>query len=268
MVQAIVQGAAGKMGRRLVAVLHEAGGFTLKGALERPGADAIGKDAGELAGIGPVGVSITEQLESLIAGAQVIFDFSSPPSAMAALRVAAERSVAMVIGTTGFSPEQDKEVESLAHRTRVVKSPNMSLGVNVLYRILEKAVASLGEGYDVEIVEMHHRLKKDAPSGTALHLAQVVAGALKRPWPGTGIFGRRGITGERTSQEIGVHAVRGGDVVGEHLVVLAGPGERLELVHRAHSRDTFAWGAVRAALWLLSKPPGLYDMEDVLGLKP
>lgn len=265
--QAIVQGAAGKMGRRLVAVLHEAAGFTLKGAVERPGVEAIGKDAGELAGIGPLGVFITDRLDSVIAGAQVIFDFSSPQSAMAALRAAAERDVAMVIGTTGFSPEQDKEIESLASRARLVKSPNMSLGVNVLYRLLEEAVASLGEGYDVEIVEIHHRLKKDAPSGTALRLAQVVAGALQRPWPGSGIFGRRGITGERTSAEIGVHAVRAGDVVGEHLVVLAGPGERLEMVHRAHSRDTFAWGALRAAQWVVGQPPGIYDMQDVLGLK-
>lgn len=267
MVQAIVHGAAGKMGRRVVAVLREDGGFVLQGAVDCPGTEAIGRDAGELAGIGLLGVPVVDRVEAVLAGAQVIFDFSSPAAALTCLRLAAEQEVAMVIGTTGFTPEQEREVASLAARTRVVKSPNMGLGINVLYRLLREAVSSLGEGYDVEIVETHHRLKKDAPSGTALRLAEVAAQALERPWPGSGVFGRRGTPGERTREEIGVHAVRGGDVVGEHTVILAGPGERLELVHRAHSRDTFAWGAVRAARWVLTRPRGLYDMQDVIGLK-
>jgi 4-hydroxy-tetrahydrodipicolinate reductase len=197
----------------------------------------------------------------------VLIEFTHPEPTIKHLKEAAAAGKAMVIGTTGLSPQQVEELKGLAARTRVVFAPNMSVGVNLMFKVVEQIAQVLSEGYDVEIVEAHHRMKKDAPSGTALKLAQIIALALGRDLDKVGVYGRQGITGERTKEEIGIMTVRAGDIVGEHNVTFCGIGERLEVIHRAHNRDNFARGAVRAAQWIVAQPPGLYDMQDVLGLK-
>jgi 4-hydroxy-tetrahydrodipicolinate reductase len=197
----------------------------------------------------------------------VLVEFTHPEPTIKHLKEAAAAGKAMVIGTTGLSPQQVEELKGLATKTRVVFAPNMSVGVNLMFKVVEQIAQVLSEGYDVEIVEAHHRLKKDAPSGTALKLAQIIAQALGRDLEKVGVYGRQGITGERTKEEIGIMTVRAGDIVGEHTVTFCGIGERLEVIHRAHNRDNFARGAVRAAQWIVAQPPGLYDMQDVLGLK-
>jgi 4-hydroxy-tetrahydrodipicolinate reductase len=197
----------------------------------------------------------------------VLIEFTHPEPTLANLKGAAAEGKAVVIGTTGLNPQQVGELKGMAQKTRVVFAPNMSVGVNLMFKVVENIAKVLTEGYDVEIVEAHHRLKKDAPSGTALKLAQIIAQALGRDLEKVGVYGRKGITGERTKDEIGIMTVRAGDIVGEHTVTFCGIGERLEVIHRAHNRDNFARGAVRAAQWIVNQPPGLYDMQDVLGLK-
>ncbi|MFQ5658578.1 MAG: 4-hydroxy-tetrahydrodipicolinate reductase [Candidatus Methylomirabilales bacterium] len=267
MIRAVVTGAAGRMGGRILALAKEAADFQIVGATERPGHPAIGRDAGEVAGIGGLGAKVSDSLPQIISGADVVIDFTAPDASIAHLRAASDVGVAIVVGTTGLSKEQLQEARNLATKMSCVISPNMSVGVNVLFRVLKDVARYLGDGYDVEIVEAHHKFKKDAPSGTALKMAQVVADAQGWDLEQVGIYGRKGIVGERPNTQIGVHTVRAGDIVGEHTVVFGGMGERIEIVHRAHSRDNFARGALRAARFVVQAPKGLYDVADVLGLK-
>jgi 4-hydroxy-tetrahydrodipicolinate reductase len=266
-IRAVVCGAAGRMGGRIIALMREAGDFALAGAVERADHPALGRDAGEVAGIGKAGVPIGPDLAQVARSGQVGFDFTAPEAAIANIAKAADAGLAMVVGTTGMTPEALARARDLARRIPLLVAPNMSVGVNVMYTLLAQAAAKLGDEYDVEVSEIHHHFKADAPSGTAVKMAQVIAGALGRDLDQVGVFGRKGMVGERKPQEIGVHALRGGDIAGEHTVIFAGMGERVEITHRAHSRDNFARGALRAARWLAGKPAGLYDMGDALGLK-
>lgn len=267
MIDVVVAGAAGRMGSRIVALLRETEGFRLAAALERPGHPALARDAGELAGVGASGVPVTDDATAALAEGRVLVEFTTPEASLEHLRLAATQGARAVIGTTGFTKAQLAEIEALARRVPVLLSPNMSVGVNLAFRLLAQMASVLGDDYDVEITEIHHRGKKDAPSGTALRMAEVIAQALGRDLAKVGVYGRQGMTGERTPSEIGVQALRAGDVVGEHTVVFGGLGERLELTHRAHSRDTFARGALRAVRFIAAAGPGLYSMQDVLGLK-
>ncbi len=267
MVKAIVSGAAGRMGGRIIHMIEAAEGIELAGALERPDHPVVGKEVGEVVGLPAKGIPVAGTLAEVLPKGDVLLEFTHPGPSLAHLREALAMGKAMVIGTTGFSPEQMAEIRELAPRGRVVLAPNMSVGVNLMFKVVEDVARVLTDGYDVEIVEAHHRLKKDAPSGTALKLAQVIAQALGRNLEEVGVYARQGLIGERRKEEIGIQTVRAGDIVGEHTVIFGGVGERLEIIHRAHSRDNFARGAVRAALWVVQQPPGLYDMQDLLGLK-
>ncbi len=267
MVRAIVSGAAGRMGGRIIHMLADAQDIELAGALEQPGNPQVGKDVGEVVGLPKTGIMVSGSLAEVLPHGDVLIEFTQPEPTLEHLKEAAAVGLAMVIGTTGLSPQQVGELKGLAGKTRVVFAPNMSVGVNLMFKVVEDIARVLNDGYDVEIVEAHHRLKKDAPSGTALKLAQVIARALGRDLDKVGVYGRKGITGERPKDEIGIMTVRAGDIVGEHTVTFCGIGERLEIIHRAHNRDNFARGAVRAAQWVVDQPAGLYDMQDVLGLK-
>lgn len=267
MANVVVAGAAGRMGTRVVACLDESPDLRLVGALEAAGHAALGRDAGEVAGVGARGVAVSADAEAAITAGRILVEFSVPEASLAHLRLAAERGARAVIGTTGFSAAQRDEVASLARRTAIVLSPNMSVAVNLAFAVLATMARALGDEYDVEISEIHHRFKRDAPSGTALRMAEVVAEALGRDLDQVAVYGRQGQPGERTRREIGVMSLRSGDVVGEHTVSFGTLGERLELTHRAHSRDTFARGALRAVRWIAGQPPGLYSMQDVLGLR-
>ncbi len=267
MTKTVVVGAAGRMGARLVALVHAVPEMALVGALEGKGHPAIGRDAGEQAGCGRLNVPISDDLSAVLDGCDVVIDFSAPVSTLRNLRAIVDRRRAVVVGTTGFSPEELADFKDLACQVPSVFSPNMSVGVNVLFKVLGDVARALGEDYDIEVIEAHHRLKKDAPSGTALKIAEVLATAMKRDLGQVGVYARKGLIGERTRTEIGIQTLRGGDIVGDHTVLFAGAGERVEVTHRAHSRDAFAGGAVRAAQWVIRQPPGLYDMQDVLGLR-
>lgn len=267
MLKALVTGAGGKMGGRIISLIHAAVGIELAGAVERSGHPAVGKDAGENLGLGPIGVAITDDFQACISWADVVIDFTSHEVSMHNLEIASASGRAMVIGSTGFTTEALKKAAEFARHVPCVLSPNMSVGVNVLFKVLASVATILGDDYDVEILEAHHHLKKDAPSGTAMKMADVVAAALGRDLDKVGVFSRHGIIGERTKSEIGLQTLRAGDIVGDHTVMFAGSGERLEFIHRAHSRDNFAQGAIRAAKWVVGKQPGLYDMQDVLGLR-
>jgi 4-hydroxy-tetrahydrodipicolinate reductase len=266
MVELVVAGAAGRMGGRLVALARAAGDLRVVGAFERAGHPAVGRDAGEIAGGGAVGVPIVADPAPLLTRGRVLLEFTAPEPTLDHLRIAARQGAAAVIGTTGIGAGQMEEIRRLAQATPVLYSPNMSVGVNLALRVLALMARALGDDYDVEITEIHHRMKRDAPSGTAARMAEVIAGALGRDLGTAGVYGRHGMVGERGDKEIGVHALRGGDVVGEHTVVFATTGERLELTHRAHSRDTFAQGALRAARFVAAARPGLYSMSDVLAV--
>jgi 4-hydroxy-tetrahydrodipicolinate reductase len=262
-----VPGAAGKMGRMIIKVIAETAGCELVAAVERPQSPQLGQDAGVLAGLPPSGLLVKKELDEALDRAEVVIDFTAPAATAWTVTRAAEREVAMVIGTTGLGDSELKAIQKASERIPIVLSANMSLGVNVLFGLLSQAARALGPAYDVEIVELHHRLKKDAPSGTALSMAHVLADALGRDLGKVARYGREGDVGARKPEEIAVLAVRGGDIVGEHTAYFCGLGERLELTHRASSRETFARGAVRAAEWLRDRDPGLYDMQDVLGLR-
>jgi 4-hydroxy-tetrahydrodipicolinate reductase len=251
----------------LVKVIAESPGVELVAAIERPGSPHLGQDSGLLAGMPPSGLVIQSQLDQALDHAEVIIDFTAPVATAWTVTRAAEREVAMVIGTTGLGEAERRAIEKAAERIPIVLSANMSLGVNVLFGLLAQAARALGSEYDVEIVELHHRQKRDAPSGTALAMAEILAQALGRDLNQVARYGRNGQIGTRTPEEIGVLALRGGDIVGEHTAYFCGLGERLEITHRAASRETFARGAVRAAEWLRERDPGLYDMQDVLGLR-
>jgi 4-hydroxy-tetrahydrodipicolinate reductase len=254
------------MGNRIVACLAGLPDLRLVAALEAPGHAAIGRDAGELAGIGKAGVSVGADAAAAIARDRVLIEFSVPEASLAHLELVAQNGARAVIGTTGFSAAQRAEIGELAKRAAIVLSPNMSVATNVAFKLLATMAKALGDDYDIEITEIHHRFKKDAPSGTALRMAEVVAEALGRDLDQVAVYGRQGLPGERTRPEIGILSLRSGDVVGEHTVSFGTLGERLELVHRAHNRDTYARGALRAARFIAARPPGLYSMADVLGL--
>ena len=267
MIRVVVTGVAGRMGREIARMVCAAEGLSLSGAVEQPG-PAVGQDVGLVAGLGaPIGVQVQDGLAAALAGADVVIDFTVPEASAAHAGLCAERGVAMVIGSTGFTAEARAQVEAAARRIPLLLSPNMSVGVNVLFELVRQAARTLGGDYDVEIVELHHKHKRDAPSGTAVRLGEVAAEALGRKPAEALCFARQGITGERPPWQIGVQALRGGDVVGEHTVMFCGEGERIELTHRATSRSQFAAGAVRAAAWLAGKPAGRYEMADVLGLR-
>jgi 4-hydroxy-tetrahydrodipicolinate reductase len=263
----IVCGVAGRMGGAVVRALQQSADYRLVGAIDRPESPRIGKDAGEISAAGHLAVSIGDDLDTALRPNSVIVDFTNPEASLGFLRIAAKKRVAMLIATTGFNAKQQSEIKRLARATPTLLAANTSLGVNVLVALLGQAAKMLGDDYDVEIVEAHHRFKKDAPSGTALALGLAVANALGRDLDKVALSGRKGIVGERGKKEIAVLSVRAGDIVGEHTVIFGGIGERLEFIHRAHSRDTFARGALRAATWLANKKPGLYSMQDLLDVK-
>ncbi len=267
MTSIIVTGAAGRMGGRIIALSKEYPELRLAGALERKGSEAVGKDIGPLTGIGESSVKVSDSLEAIIDKADVVIDFTAPSAALQNLEIVSRHSKAMVIGTTGFSKDEIDTIRRFAGKIPVVLAPNMSVGVNLLFKVLQDVARVLGDDYDIEIIEAHHRLKKDAPSGTALKMAQVIAEAVNRNLEEVGVYARKGIIGERSRKEIGIQTVRAGDIVGEHTVLFGGLGERIEITHKASSRDTFARGALKAALWIAARKPGLYDMQDVLGLK-
>ena len=262
----VVAGAGGRMGRALVRAIAETDGVVLAGAIEAPGADSIGRDAGELAGLGPNGVAVTTDIGSLVAAADGFLDFTIPAATLALAAQVATHGLVHIIGTTGLTAEDEKIVAAAARTARIVKSGNMSLGVNLLAALVKRVAQSLDEGFDIEILEMHHRAKIDAPSGTALMLGEAAASGRKIALDEHAVRGRDGITGARKSGDIGFAALRGGSVTGDHSVIFAGPMERIELTHRAEDRTMFALGAVKAALWARGKKPGLYSMADVLGL--
>jgi len=262
----IICGAAGRMGRTLLALVAQHPDATVHGAVEAPGHASIGQDAGEQAGVGHLGVAIVSDFEAVVTPEAVTLDFTTPAATLEHLRAAVAKKGPMVIGTTGFEGAEQRELDALAAQTRTVIAANMSVGVNVLLRLVDLAARALGDAFDPEILELHHRMKVDAPSGTALALARAVAAALGRDLQTEARYGRHGIVGRRTEREIGIVALRGGDAVGDHTVFFTGMGERLELTHRAQSRDCLARGAIRAALWLVKQPASRYSMADVLGL--
>ncbi len=267
MIKIAVTGAAGRMGGKIITAVKETEGLVLGGAVERPGHGLIGQDAGSAAGCGAAGVKIADTLETALAGAEVLIDFTFPEVTLKNLEVCARLGKSVVIGSTGFTPAQRAEVAKFAEQIPVVLAPNMSVGVNLCFKILKDVAAILGNDFDMEIVELHHNKKKDSPSGTAVRMGEIIAEAVGRDYSKVANYHRQGMCGERTKEEIGMQTVRGGDIVGEHTVYFIGMGERIEISHRALSRDMFARGAVRAARWLGDKPAGLYDMQDVLGLK-
>lgn len=262
----VVCGAAGRMGKTLVTLITQTEGAQLVGAVEAAGNPTLGKDAGDVAGVGTLGVTITADFAALATPDVVTLDFTNAAAALEHLRAAVQQHSPIVIGSTGFTPPQNTELDSLAPQTRSVVASNMSVGITVLLRLVREAALALGPEFDPEIIEMHHKMKIDAPSGTALSLGRAVADATGRDFTTDPVYGRDGVIGQRRQKELGILALRGGDVVGDHTVIFAGMGERLELTHRAQSRDCLARGAIRAALWLVAQPVGRYSMADVLGL--
>ena len=267
MTRVAILGAAGRMGRALIQTLAAEPQASLAAALDRAGAADLGRDASVLAGLPESSVLLGADLAAALPGVDVVIDFTRPDGTMAALQACLDQRKALVIGTTGLDAEQKAAIAEAAKTIPVCFSANYSVGVNVCLRLLRIAAQTLGEGYDVEIVEAHHRHKVDAPSGTALRMGEAVADALGRKLEDCAVYGREGHTGARDGNTIGFATVRGGDVVGDHTVMFLGEGERVEISHKASSRTNFARGALRAAVWLAGRPAGLYDMQDVLGLK-
>ncbi len=261
-----IAGSGGRMGRTLIELVQQADDLKLSAALEISGSPALGRDAGEAMGIA-TGVAISDNLSVALKANAVLIDFTRPEGTLEYLTVCRANKTKMVIGTTGFSAEQKQLISEASRDTAIVLAPNMSVGVNVCLKLLDMAARVLAEGYDIEIVEAHHRHKVDAPSGTALRMGEVVAQALGRDLKDCAVYGREGVTGERKPSTIGFATVRGGDIVGDHTVMFAGIGERIEISHKASSRATFAQGALRAARFLAGKSSGLYDMQDVLGFR-
>ena len=254
------------MGRMLGAAIASAGDLRLAAALENPASPHIGADAGELAGIGPCGVAIREDVAAVADAFDALVDFSIPEATADKLAVCAERGKALVIGTTGFDATGRAAIRQAAQAVPIVLAPNMSVGVNVAFKLIEYAAKALGDDVDVEVFEAHHRDKIDAPSGTAVRIGEILADALGRDLATDAVHGRQGTTGARAHRAIGFHSLRGGDIVGDHTVTFAGTGERIEITHRAGSRENFAAGAVRAVRFVAGREPGLYGMDDVLGL--
>lgn len=267
MTRVAIHGAAGRMGRALVAAAAGNPAFTVAAACEHAEHAALGQDAGVLAGIAPIGAPLVPTAALAGTPFDVLVDFTRPAATLAALAACRSAGRALVIGTTGFEAAGRAAILAASRDVPIVWAPNMSVGVNVCFALLATAARTLGDAFDVEIVEAHHRHKVDAPSGTALRMGEIVAGALGRDLAQDAVYGRQGHTGARPGGQIGFATVRGGDIVGEHTVLFAGPGERVEITHRATSRENFATGALRAAAWVASRPPGVYDMQDVLGLR-
>ncbi|MCB1858327.1 MAG: 4-hydroxy-tetrahydrodipicolinate reductase [Gammaproteobacteria bacterium] len=267
MIRVAVAGSGGRMGRTLVEAVQRTDGLQLGAATEHPGSSLIGSDAGELAGLGKLGVRVTDNLAGSLADFDLLIDFTSPSATVAHLEICRAHGKSMVVGTTGFDEGQKALLQRAADEIAIVSAPNMSVGVNLCLKLLDTAARVLGDAVDIEVIEAHHRHKVDAPSGTALGMGEVVAKALGRDLKTCAVYGRQGVTGERERATIGFETIRAGDIVGEHTVMFAALGERVEISHKASSRMTFATGAARAALWLEGKSSGLYDMQDVLGFK-
>ncbi|MFM6990865.1 MAG: 4-hydroxy-tetrahydrodipicolinate reductase [Rhodoferax sp.] len=261
-----IAGASGRMGHMLIEAVRADSGFALAGALDVAGSPAIGQDAGAYAGQ-TTGVPITADVPNGLARSRVLIDFTRPEGTMAHLQVCLALGVGLVIGTTGFTEAQKSQIAEAAKRIPIMMAPNMSVGVNVTLKLLEMAAQALATGYDIEIIEAHHRHKVDAPSGTALKMGEVIAGALGRDLKDCAVYAREGVTGERDPSSIGFATIRGGDIVGDHTVLFAGTGERIEISHKSSSRATYAQGSLRAVRFLATRDSGLYDMFDVLGLK-
>lgn len=261
-----VMGASGRMGRELIRAVHETQGCVVAGGTETPGSDAVGADLGELAGIGPLGVQVTDQPLELFAGIDGILDFTVPAATIQFAELSAQARIVHVMGTTGFSADDEKKIEAAGRHATIIKAGNMSLGVNLLVALTKKVAAALDEDFDIEVLEMHHRHKVDAPSGTALMLGQAAAEGREIELDEHSVRSRDGQTGARKRGDIGFATLRGGSVVGEHSVIFAADGERIELTHKAADRGIFARGGVKAALWGKGKAPGVYSMADVLGL--
>lgn len=266
MTKVIIAGAAGRMGRRIGAMVASHSKLELVGGFEQPGSPFVGQDIGEVGGYGTQGVKISAGLESVIDQGDVVIDFTFHEATLEFAGICEEHKTNMVIGTTGLSQDNLDELRTRANSIAIVQSANMAVGVNVMFKVAKKIAAILGNDYDMEIVEAHHNQKKDAPSGTALRLGEMLAEGVGRDLSEVGVYERNGIIGERSKSEIGIQTIRGGDIVGEHTIYYCGPGERIELTHRAHNRDNFARGAAEAAAWLADKSTGMFTMFDVLGL--
>lgn len=262
----VIAGAGGRMGRMLIETVLDSQDLKLHGALDVPGSPALGQDAGLLLGKS-TGVLISDDLDACLDGADVLIDFTRPAGTLQHLKAAQRLGVKMVIGTTGFDEAGKASIREASQDIGIVFAPNMSVGVNATFKLLEVAAKILNEGYDIEVIEAHHRMKVDAPSGTALRMGEVVAEALGRKLEDVAIYGREGVTGERDPQTIGFSTIRGGDVVGDHTVLFASIGERIEITHKSSSRATYAQGSLRAARFLKDKTNGLFDMQDVLNLR-
>ena len=267
MIRVAVVGAAGRMGKTLIQAVQAADGMQLSAATEQPDSTLVGVDAGELAGVGKLGVLISHSLTKVIDDFDVVIDFTGPVATMVHLDVCRQHGKSMVIGTTGLNEDQKAAIDAAAADISIVFAPNMSVGVNLCFRLLELAARVMGDDADIEIIEAHHRHKVDAPSGTALRMGEVIADALERDLKEVAVYGREGQTGARDPKTIGFETIRAGDVVGEHSVWFATEGERVEITHKASSRMTFASGAVRATRWLSGQDKGRFDMQDVLGLR-
>lgn len=262
-----VCGAAGRMGKTILEVCNDNDGIEVTAAIEYSESPMLGLDAGEVAGIGKLGVNITDDITNVADQVDVIIDFTLATSVAANIQKCAEANCKMVIGTTGLSQDDQELIKTASEKIAIVFAPNMSIGVNLCFKLLEIAAKVIGDDTDIEIIEAHHRHKKDAPSGTAIRMGEVVASTIGRDLKECAVYGREGITGARDKKTIGFETIRAGDIVGDHTVMFAAEGERVEITHKASSRKTFASGAVRAAAWLADKEKGLFDMQDVLNLK-
>ena len=264
-IKVVIAGCSGRMGKILLECVAQADDLVLHAALDHEASAALGKDASEFGGTR--GIKIGADVQAALRGAEVLIDFTRPEGTLHHLEICQQLGVHIVVGTTGFNAQQKAVLGAAAQKIGVMFAPNMSVGVNLIFKLLETASRVLSQGYDIEIIEAHHRHKVDAPSGTALGLGEVVARTLGRDLEQCAVYGREGVTGERDPSTIGFATVRGGDIVGDHTVLFAGTGERIEITHKASSRATFALGALRAARFLKANPAGIYDMQDVLGLK-
>ncbi len=267
MIKVGITGASGRMGRALIEAVDNSDGFAVAAAIERPGSSVIGADAGEIAGVGTLGIHIVDDVAAVVQAMDVLIDFTHPRVTLANLETCRAAGTRMIIGTTGFTDEEKQAINKAAEDIGIVFAPNMSVGVNLCFKLLDIAARIMGDNVDIEVIEAHHRHKVDAPSGTALRMGEVVASALGRDLNECAVYGRQGQTGERRRDTIGFETIRAGDIVGEHTVMFADIGERVEITHKASSRMTFANGAVRAAGWIMTQKKGLFDMQDVLGLR-
>ena len=264
MISVIIDGACGRMGNMITQGVVTQSDMQLVGAIEYSGHPQLGQDVGEVAGVGTIGVAISDNLSEVLDEADVVIEFTAPSASIEHLRNVVDAGKTMVLATTGFTEAELAEVYELAERIPCVMSPNMSVGVNVMLQAVQLVAKALGDDYDVEVIEAHHNQKADSPSGTALRIAEVLAESLERNLADVGAYGRHGMVGARPDKEIGIHAIRGGDISGDHTVLYAGAGERIEITHRAHTREAFAKGAIRAARWVVNAPKGLHDIAEVL----